>query len=212
MAVNDYKIIATNTLEGEDMTYVIPIMKTPRSSGELGGTSIALDRPVNNKIFSLSGKRESGTLEFQAFERFNPASVDSPFSDRSYDADKPSGERHTLDYLIQQLEAGTANSNSASVQQATADQLKARFQQDSAGNYVVRSVREQRIWLREYVHNPGLSAEWTLFGPSFDFRTVDGLNNPQGTPIVVEAADIEPSANTDAIGTGRVQFKVGGRL
>ena len=204
--VNTHKIIAQNTLQGEDMSYVIPIVTADRGPGQLGGTSIPLDKPVNNQIFSLSGKTESGTLEFDAFERFNPQNVDSVYSDRSFDDDKPAGEKHTLDYLISQLELGTAQD------QAEADQLKARFQQDSSGNYVVRTVEEQRIWVKEYVHNPGLSTDWYLFGPSYSFRTVDGSNNPQGTPIFLESADIEPSPTTEGRGTGNVSFKVGGRL
>lgn len=201
--VNDYRIEVTNTLQGPDMTYVIPIMRTDRGAGNLGGTSIALDKPVNNKIFSLSGKTESGQIEFEAFERFNPSSIDSVYNDRSYN---PDTGVHTLDNLITTLEGGTSDDV------AKADKLKQRFQQDSNGNYVVRTVEEQRIWLKEYVHNPGLSADWSLYGPGYSYRTVDGSNNATGTPVFLESADIEPSPNTKGRGTGNIGFKVGGRL
>lgn len=204
--VNDYKIRAVNTLQGYPMSYTVPIMKTSRSAGESGGTTIALDKPVNNQVFTFSGKRESGSLQFEAFEKFNPSTVDSVESDRSYDSDLPVGERHTLDYLIDQLSAGSSS------EQAEAEQLKQRFGQDSNGNYVVRTVEEQRIWVREYVHNPGLRAEGKLFGPTYSYRTVDGSNNPTGTPIFIESADIEPDPNTTGRGTGNIQFKIGGRL
>ena len=211
---NDYKVRARNLLEEDKynldlsgITYVIPIVKTSRAPTEKGGSTIALDKPVNNQTFSLSGKRENGTLDFVAFERFNPQSVDSVYSDRSYDEDAPSGEKHTLDFLITELE-----NSSESGSTAEADRLKAIFPQDSNGNYVVRTVEQQRIWLRDFVDNPGLNAEWFLFGPSYDFRTVDGSNNPQGTPIFLESADIEPSPKNRGRGTGNLQFKVGGRL
>jgi len=208
--VNEYKVTVDNTLEEtrysisvEPLSYTIPILNTPRGAGNLGGTQIAVDEPVNNKTFSLSGKREDGQFDFTAFERFNPQNVDSVYSDRSYNPDTGT---HTLDALITALEAGSTDA------QAKADQIKARFQQDSSNNYVVRSVIEQRIWFKEFIHNPGLNTDWRLYGPGYDYRTVDGSNNPTGTPIFVTTADIEPSPNTEGRGTGTLQFNVGGRL
>lgn len=212
--VNDYKVIAQDTLLERrfnlsitGLTYVIPVFKTVRGPGSLGGTSIATDRPINNKIFSLAGKTEEGVIEFEAFERTDPESIDSPFNDRSFEIRAPDGEKHTLDTLIEELEA-----EGSSEAQEEADKLKSRFGQDDQGNYVVRTIEEQRIWLREYVHNPGLSASWSLFGPGYDFRRINGQGEPQGTPIFMEGADLEPDPNTEKTGTGNIDFKVGGRL
>jgi len=209
--VNTYKVTAENTLPEsrfnitiDPLSYVIPILNTPRGAGNLGGTQIALDKPINNKTFSLSGKREGGQFEFTAFERFMPQNVDSVYNDRSYNPDTGT---HTLDLLISELEA-----EGSSDAQDEADKLKARFRQDSSNNYVVRGVIEQRIWFKEYIHNPGLQAEWKLYGPGYDYRTVDGSNNPTGTPIFITDADIEPSNTTKGRGTGTLQFNVGGRL
>jgi len=208
--VNEYKVTVENTFEEskysisvEPLSYVIPILSTPRGAGNLDGTQIALAEPKDNKTFSLSGKRESGQFEFDVFERFNPQTIDSVYNDRSYNPDTGT---HTLDALITALEAGSASA------QDKADQIKARFQQDSNNNYVVRSVIEQRIWFKEFIHNPGLNADWSLYGPGYDYRTVDGSNNPTGTPIFITAADIEPSPSTEGRGTGTLQFNVGGRL
>jgi len=209
--VNEYKLVVKNTLlenrfslSINNYSYTIPIANTPRGAGSLGGTQIAVDRPINNKTFSLSGKREDGAFEFEAFERFNPASIDSVYNDRSYD---PTNDVHTLDKLIAELEA-----EGSSDAQDEADKLKNRFQQDSSNNYVVRSVEEQRIWFKEFIHNPGLLADWTLFGGSYDWRTIDGSGNNAGTPVFVTTADIEPSQENEARGIGTLEFNVGGRL
>lgn len=209
--VNEYRLVVQDTLQENNysfslnnLAYTLPIVTNRRGPGDLGGTQIAVDKPVNNKTFSLSGKRETGQFEFIAFERFNPGSVDSVYSDRSYD---PVTNTHTLDALITALENSTSNGSSDE-----ALKLKNRFQQDSSSNYIVRSVQEQRIWLKEFIHNPGLSAEWSLFGGEYDFRTIDGNNNNAGTPIFVTNADIEPSNSTEARGTGTLQFNIGGRL
>jgi len=210
-SINEYKVTVTDTLlesrysiNIDPLSYVIPIMKTARGAGDLGGTQIAIDQPVNNKTFSLSGKREQGQFDFEAFERFVPESIDSVYNDRSYNPDTGT---HTLDLLITELEA-----EGSTAAQDVADQLKARFQQDGNNNYVVRSVIEQRIWFKEYIHNPGINADWSLYGPGYDYRTVDASNNPTGTPIFITAADIEPSPSTEGRGTGTLQFNVGGRL
>lgn len=209
--VNEYKIIAQNTLQEvvydlslTGFTYTLPIASTPRGPGELGGTTIAVDRPVNNKIFSLSGKTEGGNIEFEAFERFSPDGFDNVYNDRSYD---PAADVHTLDELITALDNSTISGSDDE-----ALKLKNRFQQDGNGTYVVRTVKEQRIWLKEYVQNPGLTTNWTLFGGEYDWRTIDGNGNNAGTPIFLRNADIEPAENTEGRGTGTVQFEVGDRL
>jgi len=220
--VNEYKIVNRNGLEqiryellnhdpystrgdtAVNLVYTIPIASTPRGPGNLGGTSIPVDKPINNKIFSLSGKTEEGSIEFEAFERFNPSDIDSVYNDRSYN---PTTGNHTLDDLISGLENSTISGSDDE-----ALKLKNRFQQDSSNNYVVRSVKEQRIWLKEYVQNPGLTADWNLFGGEYDWRTIDGSNNNDGTPIFFQSADIEPAQNTEGRGLGTIQFKVGDRL
>jgi len=220
--VNEYKVVAQNTLQENiynllnfdpfatrgdnnvNMVYTLPIAGTPRGPGQLGGTPIALDKPINNKTFSLSGKTEDGDIQFEAFERFNPASIDSVYNDRSYD---PVTGYHGLDDLITALENSTVSGSDDE-----ALKLKNRFQQDSNNNYVVRSVEEQRIWFKEFVQNPGLTSTWTLFGGAYDWRTIDGSNNNAGTPIFLQTADIEPTKNNEAKGIGTLQFNLGGRL
>lgn len=209
--INEYKLIVQNTLREtrysltfNNLAYTFPIVTTNRGPGKLGGVEIALDKPVNNKTFSLSGKTEGGSFEFEAFERFNPQTVDSVYNDRSYD---PATGVHTLDKLISELEASAVSGSSDE-----ATKLKNRFQQDSSNNYVVRTVEEQRIWLKEFIHNPGLNCDWTMFGGEYDFRTIDGTGNNTGTPVFVTNADIEPSGNTAGRGTGTLEFNVGGRL
>lgn len=209
--INEYKIIVQDTLQEarynfsiNNLSYMLPIVDNPRGPGEIGGTQIATDKPINNKTFSLSGKTEAGQFEFTAFERFNPATVDSVYNDRSYD---PTTSVHTLDQLITELEASAVTGSGDE-----ALKLKNRFSQDSSNNYVVRTVKEQRIWLKEFIHNPGLGASWSMFGGEYDWRTIDVNDNNAGTPVFLKAADIEPSGNTRGRGTGTLQFNVGGRL
>jgi len=194
MTVDEYELAVTNTLNGVDLRFLVYKKEQVRHPSSLGGTTIRLDKPVNNKNFSLSGKGEEGTLNFTAKTIFDP---DASNADRS---------AGTLQDLIDTLEAGTTDD------QEHADRLKNRFGQDSSGNYIVRTVREQGIWLREYIHNPGLEASWTLFGPEYDYRTTDSNGNNTGTPVFVQEADIEENPQNQARGVGIIRFKVGSRL
>jgi len=184
----DYELVASNTLEGEVLRYIVPLKEEVRGPGKLGGTSIATNRPTNNVIFSLQGKTEEGTLGFTAIEIYDP---DAPNADRS---------NGTLQNLI----------DASSGDKVT--RLQSRFGQDSSGDYIVRTIREQRAWLRDYVMNPGLNTDWTLFGPTYDYRTVDNNGNNTGTPVFVEEADIEPNPKNPARGRGIIRFKVGRRI
>lgn len=208
--VNEYKVVVTDTLQEQrynltldPLSYTFPIVRNNRGPSELGGTPIAIDKPVNNKTFSLSGQTEQGNFEFDAFERFIPANIDSVYNDRSYD---PETGTHTLDQLISQLRSSAETGSDDA-----AFKLEQRFQQDSSDNYVVRSVEEQRIWFKEIIHNPGLIAKWNLFGGEYDWRTISGGTN-NGTPVFVTNADIEPSSENRGRGTGTFSFNVGGRL
>lgn len=188
MVTEDINLQVTDTLNGVDLTYIIPLKREVRHPSSLGGTTIRLDKPINNKNFSLTGKGESGTVNFTAIEIYDEDDAD---------ADRSDG---TLQNLIDNV-TGDLDTK-----------LKNRFGQDSSGNYIVRTVEEQGIWLREYVHNPGLKAFWRLFGEEFDWRTVDSNGNNTGTPVFIEEADIEPNPENEARGTGIIRFKVGSRL
>lgn len=183
----DFEIVASNTLENVPLRYIVPLKEEVPAPSQLGGTDIATNRPINNIIFSLQGKTEGGRLGFTAIE--------------IYDEDDPSADRSagTLQDLIE-----ASSGDKVTI-------LQKRFGQDSSGDYIVRTVREQRIWLRDYVHNPGLGAQWRLFGPTYDFRTIDENGNNTGTPVFVEEADIEPNPKNPAKGRGVISFKVGGR-
>lgn len=194
MTTEEYELAVTNTLNGVDLRYIVPLKREVRHPSSLGGTTIRLDKPVNNKNFSLSGKGEEGTLNFTAKTVFDP---DASNADRS---------AGTLEELVTTLEAGDSDDV------AHAERLKNRFGQDSSGNYIVRTVREQGIWLREYVHNPALEASWSLFGPEYDYRTTDSEGNNTGTPVFVQEADIEEDPRNQAKGVGIIRFKVGGRI
>lgn len=220
--VNEYKILVQNTLQGQaynlssfepyssrtsdnvTFTYVLPIALTPRSKPSKGGTSIPLDKPVNNKIFDLGGKTEGGSIEFEAFERFNPDGTDNVYNDRSYD---PANNTHTLNDLIVGLENSTVSGSDAE-----ALKLKQFFQTDVNGTYVVRSVREQNRWLRDYVDNPGLSANWRLFGGSYDWRTLTETDGNAGTPVFLQNGTIEEDGQNKGRGIGQINFNVGDRL
>jgi len=192
--VREYELVVNNTLSGTELRYIVPKKEDITHPSKLGGTTIRLDRPKNNKIFSLGGKGEEGNLNFTARTIFDPDDAN---------ADTSAG---TLEDLLSTLDAGTTS------QQQEANALRNRFGQDSNGNYIVRTVKEQSIWLREYVHNPGLSASWTLFGGEYDYRTVDSNGNNTGTPIFVEEADIEVNPNNPANAPGIIRFKLGGRI
>lgn len=184
----EYKIEVTGTLSNTKLEYKFPLKRDVRTPAKLGGTSIPTDRPVNSLVFSLSGKTEEGTLSFIAIEVFDETKAK---------ADRSNG---TLQTLI----------SNSSVDKAT--RLQKRFGTDGSGNHIVRTVEEQKIWLREYILNPSLSASWRLFGGSFDFRTIDANDNNTGTPVFVNEADIERDPENSAKGNGTLKFKVGDRI
>lgn len=184
----EYEIAVSNTLSGETLRYIVPKKEDVRGPAKLSGTAIALQKPVNSKVFSLSGKRESVTLAFTAIEIYDP---DDP------DADRSNG---TLQNLV-----STVTGDRETI-------LKNRFGQDGDGDYIVRTVEEQKIWVRDYILNPSLDAQWRLFGGSYDYRTVDGNGNNTGTPVFLEEADVERDPQNPAQGNGVLGLKVGGRL
>jgi len=198
--IDEYEIVALQTLENVTLRYIIPKKETVQHPTSIGSVNMKTDRPVNNVNFSLSGKGEQGTINFTAVD----TTASGPFQ-----TDRSAG---TLQDLID-------NSSTAE-----ADVLRARFGQDSGGDYVVRTITEQEIWLREYMHNPGATATWRLFGPAYSFRKVDGVVdptvidadnlgvNPSGCPIFMDEGDIEPNPQNPARGAGIFRFKVGGRL
>jgi len=177
------------------LRYIIPKTNSIPAPSQLDSVTIATDKPVNNQNYSLSGQNEGGTISFDAIEVFNP---DAGNADRS---------NGTLEALINALE-----SEGSTPAQDEADRIKQLFGTDSSGNYIVRTIVEQRRWVRDFIHNPGLSATWVLFGGSYDYRTVDNNNNNTGTPVFIGEADVERLENNSARGDGRIKFKLGGRI
>jgi len=184
----EYRIEVDGTLGGTKLEYVIPLKRDVRTPAKLGGTSIPTNRPVNNLVFSLSGKTEEGKISFFAIEIYDKTKAE---------ADRSNG---TLQDLI--------NNSGAS----KTSRLQKRFGEDGSGNYIVRTVKEQKIWLRDFILNPSLSASWRIFGGSYDFRTLDANDNNNGTPIFLTEADIERDPENKAKGLGNISFKVGDRI
>lgn len=185
---DEFELVALQTLNNTELRYLVPLKKDIQHPTNIDSVEMRTDKPVNNVNFSLSGKGETGTINFKAV---------STVASGAFQTDRSLG---TLQDLID------------NVSSSKADQLRARFGQNGSGDYVVRTIEEQEIWLREYVHNPGATSTWTLFGPSYSYRTVDSNNNPTGTPIFVNDADIEPNPVNPAVGSGVIKFTVGGRL
>lgn len=168
---------------------------TEHSAVQVGTTKTA--EAVN---FSLSAQLESGSLEWDAYS--NPSSRSIP--DFSYDE---ATDTHTLQAVINNLDSGTTE------EQDEATRLRERFStstdtNDGTEKYTVKSITEQRIWLKEYIHDHGNASDWQLFGPSWTHR----VNLNEGCPIFITAADIEPDPDRPFEGGGRIQFQLGGRL
>lgn len=179
----------------QELRYIIPKTDSIPAPSKLNSVTVNTDKPVNNTNFSLSGMGEDGNIGFTAIEVFD---------ETQSNADRSNG---TLDALITALEGSGVSGSTAE-----ADRIKQIFGTDGSGNYIVRDIVEQRAWVRDFIHNPGLSATWRLFGGSYDFRTVDGSNNNTGTPIFINNADVERQENNSARGVGNIRFKLGGRL
>lgn len=190
--MSDWKIVAQNTSYEIDNGDVEPVYRpilvqtdstpTDQSAVQVGTTS-----PEQAVNFSLSPQLENGRLRWKAYHK----------EDRDYAYD-PDQDVHTLDELI----------NNSDLDQQEIDTLTERFSQNSDNVYTVSSVIEQRIWLKEYIHDWGLRAEAELYGPSWTHR----INVDDGTPIFITSADIEPNAERALEGDGIISFQLGERL
>lgn len=201
--IREHSIVTSETLEESrynlssiNLEYIFPKTKSIPSPTKNESITIQTDKPINNKNFNaVPGNREEGNMQFTAKEIFDP--TDS-FADRS---------DGSLQVLLNELDdSGVSGST------ALADQLRQRFGTDGSGNYIVRTVVEQRVWFREYINNPGNDADHRLFGGAYDFRTVDGSNNNTGTPVDIVEADIDRAENNPAKGAGVMRFKVGDNI
>jgi len=200
--IEEHAVVVTNTLEEErynltniNLEYIVPKTNSIPSPTKQESITIATDQPKNNKNFSLAGQREEGNLDFTAKTVFDPSASNADRSDGS------------LQVLLNELDASAVSGSTD-----LANQLRARFGQDDSNNYIVRTIVEQRVWVREYINNPGLDSDYALFGGAYDFRTVDGSNNNTGTPIDIQEADIDRNENNPAKGKGIIRFKVGGTI
>ena len=199
--IEEHEILAVDTYWDSvygidvDLNYIIPKTEGIPAPSTLEAVNIKTDKPVNNKNFSLSGMGEGGTIDFTSVEVFDP---DASNADRS---------NASLQILLNELDASSVSGSGDE-----ADRIRNLFGQDSNNNYVVRTVLEQKRWVRDFIHNSGVGAEWRLFGGSYDFRTVDEFINNTGTPIFINQADIERRENTRARGRGQIRFELGGRV
>jgi len=179
----DWKIEVFNSRVDVDLVYLPIIVRRNPASTDHSAVQIGTDQPVNAVNFSLSAQLESGSLEWNAYS-------------------KPGKEVDFSDGTLQEiLDEGSISSDEA-------NRIAARFSTDSDGDYTVQSITEQRIWLKEYIHDPSLSANWELSGPSWTNR----VNIDEGTPIFITNADIEPLPDRPFEGTASVSFQLGGRL
>lgn len=184
MAINTpWKIKTTNTRHGETVEYLPILVQDNAAPTDDTAVQVGTDKPENAINFSLSAQLESGRLQWVAYEK-----------------DGEDFSNGTLESLI----------NSGSLTSAEVNRLQERFGTDDTGDYIVNSITEQRIWLKEYIHDSGLNAESELKGPSWTNRvsTTEG----EYTPIFITSADIEPLPDRPFEGNGRVSFQLGERL
>lgn len=107
-------------------------------------------------------------------------------------------EKVTLEFIL--YNDGTDRSNGSLSKSTISDP---RFE-----NNTIKTVQEQKIWLKEYIHTASLSADWFLYGESFTGRTAAG----EGTPIAITEARAEPSPERPSSTRFIVKANIGRRV
>jgi len=179
-----WKIIVEDASHGVQAEYLPILVQRNPAPTDQSAVQVGTNRPANAVNFSLSAQLESGSLEWDAYQK--------------------NGEDFSNGTL--QNDSGTGVYSNVST--AEQNRLDARFSEGPNGNLTVTTITEQRIWVKEYIHDAGLASEWKLEGPSWD----DRVNLNEGTPVFINGADIEPDPNRPFEGRGRIQFQLGGRL
>ena len=179
--MSDWKIIVEDASHDVEAEYLPILVQRNPASTDQSAVQIGTDKPANAVNFSLSAQLESGSLEWNAYAK---EGVD--FSNGT---------------LQEVIDNGNISSDEVT-------RLEERFSTDDSGTYTVTSITEQRIWLKEYIHDPSLSANWQLSGPSWTNR----VNLQEGTPIFITNADIQPLPDRPFEGTASISFQLGGRL
>lgn len=190
--MTDWKIVAQNTsysIAGGSVNAVYRprMVKDDAAPTEQSAVQIGTTSPEEAVNFSLSAQLESGRLRWKAYQK--------PGFDFAYD---PVQDVHTLDELI----------TNSDIDQNEIDTLTERFSQNDQGTFTVNTVEEQRIWLKEYIHDWGLRSEAELYGPTWTHR----VQVDNGTPIFITGADIELSSDRPLQGRGVINFQLGERL
>lgn len=190
--MSDWKIVAQDTSYSIDngnvnAVYRPILVQSDSAPTEQSAVQVGTTKPEEAVNFSLSAQLESGRLRWKAYHK----------EDRDYAYD-PVQDVHTLDELI--------NNSDISLQEEQT--LTERFSQNSQGIYTVSTVIEQRIWLKEYIHDWGLRSEAELYGPSWTHRVIVD----SGTPIFITSADVEPDPERGLEGDGILSFQLGERL
>lgn len=75
-------------------------------------------------------------------------------------------------------------------------------------NDTVETVKEQKIWLNEYVTENTSGPRWTLFGGTYDDRDNDGIADNNGTNVVVQDVSFDEAAGVTTI-DGTIDLKLG---
>jgi len=136
-------------------------------------------------------KPEPGTQEFQGLPALDPTnSFQFNLSGKK--------ERLELEFIL--YNDGTDRSNGTLANSTISD---TRFSNDT-----VTTVREQKIWLKEYIHTASLSVTWRIFGEDYTDRT--GAGN--GTPISIVETRPEPSPDRPTSLRFIIQANIGRRV
>ena len=179
--MSEWKIIVEDASHDVEAEYLPILVQRNSASTDQSAVQIGTDKPANAVNFSLSAQLESGSLEWNAYAK---EGVD--FSNGT---------------LQEVIDEGDITSSEVT-------RLEERFSTDDSGTYTVTSITEQRMWLKEYIHDPGLASKWRLEGPSWTHR----VSLDEGTPVFINNADLEPLPDRPFEGNGLIRFQLGGRL
>lgn len=160
-----------------DLDYRVKIIKAFPQTGDTPFSGTPAFKPENSFQYNLSGKTEQPTLEFVMY---------NDGTDRS----NTSVSNTTVNDIAE-----------------VADGIGYTSFNDPRLGSTIETKEEQKIWVKEYIHNNALPVTWKLYGRDYTDRITQG----NGTPITITQVEPRPIPGENKIRMV-VRFNLGKRL
>lgn len=79
---------------------------------------------------------------------------------------------------------------------------------NDAGEEIIKTPFEQKVYLQWYIFNPNIGADWRLYGGEFTWDW-DGDGTDEGTPVAIENSNIRDAAEEANFKRGGLKLHIG---